>query len=166
MSRLFAKSMPSATRAHAAWCVPFAALLAINAAGQAAESRELLATRGVGHMSDAINRFAADIAEGARETWYFFPDWGLSLPVAFLTRGTVAMSAGDDPASARSMLCEGRDVAIALVDGDRAARRDNWTRRLGWTSPEVRSYRQASGAVVFDVDTYRGNRDAPGCVSR
>jgi hypothetical protein len=166
LSRLFGLPIRRSARARAGWCLPFLALVAINATGQAAESRDLLATRGVGLMSDAIDRFAADINASARKPWFFFPDWGLSLPVAFLTRGTVGMSANDDAASARSMLCAGRDVAIALVDGDRAARRDDWTRRLGWTSPGVTSYRQGNGTIVFEVVTYRGNPNGPGCVTR
>ena len=139
------RPVKDATANAIAWA-PLLVLVAINVTGQAAESRQLVATRGVGLMSDAINRFAADINARARKPWFFFPDWGVALPVAFLTRGTVGMTAGDDPASARSMLCEGRDVAVALISGDRVARRDDWTRRIAWNAPEVASYRQATAS--------------------
>jgi hypothetical protein len=144
-------------------CAPLLVLIAINLFGQAAESRQLVATRGVGLMSDAINRFADDINARARKPWFFFPDWGLALPVAFLTRGTVGMTSVGDAASARSMLCTGRDVAVALINGDRVARRNDWTRRIGWTAPSVVSWRQGNGLVVFDVVTYRGDARGPGC---
>jgi hypothetical protein len=142
---------------------PLALLVALNVDAQVVEARTLAATRGVGLMSDAINRFAADVDAGPRTRWYVFPDWGLALPVTFLTRGSVGITSGDDAVQARARLCAGHDVAVALIDGDRAARRDDWTRRLGWDPPEVVHYAQADGKVVFDVLGYRGRAGGPGC---
>ena len=142
---------------------PLALLVALNVHAQVSEGRTLAATRGVGLMSDAINRFAADINADPRKRWYVFPDWGLALPIAFLTRGSVGITSGDDATQARSQLCGGHDVAVALVDGDRAARRDVWTRRLQWDAPDVVHYTQGNGTVVFDVLDYRGRADRAGC---
>ena len=149
----------------AAWSAPFIVLAALNVAGQLAEGERLAATRGVGLMSDAINRLAADLNAGARKPRLVLPDWGLALPVAFLTRGSVAITDRADPPRARAALCAGSDVAIALVNGDRAKRTDEFTRDLRWHAPEIVRYRQADGAVVFDLVTYRGATDGPGCTS-
>lgn len=163
MSQLSAQ--PAAARSYRIWSTPLLALAALNVIGQVTESRVLVATRGVGLMSDAINRFADDINAQAAKPWFVFPDWGLALPITFLTRGTVGITTVDDPPAARSRLCGGGDLAVALVDGDRAARREDWTRRLGWRAPEVESYRQADGRVVFDVLTYHGDAGGPGCAA-
>ena len=157
------RANPAARRAVVA--APLALLAALNVNAQVFEGRALVATRGVGLMSDAINRFAADINAQPHKRWFVFPDWGLALPIAFLTRGSVGITSGDDTAQARSRLCAGTDVAVALIDGDRAARRDDWTRRLGWDAPDVVRYAQADGKVVFDVLGYRGRADGPGCAS-
>jgi hypothetical protein len=152
---------PAARRSLVA--APLALLAALNVNAQVSEGRALVATRGVGLMSDAINRFAGDINAQPHTRWYMFPDWGLALPIAFLTRGSVGIMPGEDTAQARSLLCAGKDVAVALIDGDRAARSDDWTRRLGWDAPDVVHYAQADGRVVFDVLGYRGRADRPGC---
>jgi hypothetical protein len=144
---------------------PLALLVALNVNAQVSEGGTLAATRGVGLMSDAINRFAADINADAHPRWYVFPDWGLALPIAFLTRGTVGITSGDDATQARSRLCAGHDVAVALIDGDRTARRNDWTRRLGWDAPDVVHYAQADGKVVFDLLGYRGRADRLGCTT-
>ena len=69
----------------------FAGLVALNLAGQRGEAQSLAATRGVGLYSDAINRLGSDLLAMERKPFVYFPDWGLSMPVAFLTRGTVGM---------------------------------------------------------------------------
>jgi len=156
-----ARAGSAARRATVA--APLALLVALNVDAQVSEGRTLAATRGVGLMSDAINRFAADINADPRKRWYVFPDWGLALPIAFLTRGSVGITSGDDVAQARSRLCIGHDVAVALVEGDRTARRNDWTGRLGWDAPDVVHYTQGDGKVVFDVLGYHGRADGPGC---
>ena len=144
---------------------PLALLVALNVNAQVSEGRLLVATRGVGLMSDAINRFAADINAERHKRSYLFPDWGLALPTAFLTRGSVGITSGEDIAQVRSLLCAGHDVAVALIDGDRAARSDDWTRRLGWDAPDVVHYAQGDGKIVFDVLGYRGRSGGPGCAT-
>jgi Dolichyl-phosphate-mannose-protein mannosyltransferase len=146
--------------------IAFAGLAALNIAGQFVEAQRLAQTRGVGLFSDSINRLAADLSALEAKPFVYFPDWGLSMPVAFLTRGTVALDSVPNPGVARRMLCEGRDVAFAAITGDRAARIDSWQRELQWTAPVIVSYAQADGKVVFDLATFRGARDAPDCPAR
>jgi hypothetical protein len=131
-----------------------AALLCVNVFAQTVEARQLEQTRGVGLMSDAINRFAEDLNRMSRKPFLFLGDWGLSMPIAFLTRGNVGMADTEDFALAREMLCTGHDVAVAFINGDRVARRQIWQRALEMDSPTVTPYKQADGAVVFELVTF------------
>jgi hypothetical protein len=143
----------------------FAGLVALNVSGQCGEARRLAATRGVGLYSDAINRLGADLAVMNPKPFVYFPDWGLYMPVAFLTGGTVGMDSAEDFPVARRMLCDGRDVALAVIDGDRAARIDVWRRELRWSAPSISEYRQGDGKTVFELATFKGRRDAPDCAT-
>ena len=143
--------------------LPIAALVALNVGGQVKESLRLQEVRGAGLYSDAINRLAADLLARERRPFAYFPDWGLSMPVAFLTGGRIGMDSLENHEAARRMLCADRDVVVAVVNEDRAARIDAWQRTLNWDAPAVESYRQADGKVVFLLATFRGRRDGPGC---
>ena len=127
------------------------------------ESLRLQEVRGAGLYSDAINRLAADLLARERRPFAYFPDWGLSMPVAFLTGGRIGMDSVENHDAAKRMLCADRDVVVAVVNEDRAARIDVWQRALGWDAPTVDAYRQADGKVVFLLATFRGRRDGPGC---
>ena len=143
--------------------VPFAALIGLNVGGQIKEARRLAETRGVGLYSDAINRLAADLDANTRKPFVYFPDWGLLMPVAFLTGGRVGMDSLEDYAAARRRLCAGRDVAVAIITGDRTARIAAWQASLAWDAPAIAPYQQADGTTVFVVATFRGNRQGTGC---
>jgi hypothetical protein len=134
----------------------FALLVALNLLGHREEMSKLVATRGVGLYSDAINRLAADLAASPRRPYVVMPDWGLALPTVFLTGGRVHTAWNTRPTDAKRLLCEGRDVAVALIEGDRVARRDAWRAEMGWDAPSVTPYRQADGAVVFELVTFEG----------
>ena len=146
--------------------IAFAALATLNIAGQRVEARRLEETRGIGYFSDAINRLAADLFATEPKPFVYFPDWGLSMPVAFLTRGTIGMDSVANISTGRRMLCDGRDVAFAVVTGDRTARIEGWRSELRWSAPSVRAYAQADGKVVFEFATFKGQRDAPACADR
>ena len=141
----------------------FALLVALNVQGHRQEMAKLIATRGVGLYSDAINRLASDLSASPRKPYVILPDWGLALPVVFLTGGRVHTSWNATPADAQRLLCAGRDVAIALIDGDRAARRNAWRAELGWDAPSVTPYRQADGEVVFELVTFAGSAGHAAC---
>lgn len=138
--------------------------LVLNIQGQAAEGRQLQATRGVGLMSDAINRFANDLNGMASKPFLFLADWGLAIPVAFLTRGTVGMETNEDFALGRKLICSGRDVAVALVNGDRPARIAQWRRELQGEERAVKAYNEAGGKAVFLLVTFSGEPTAAMCV--
>jgi len=156
---------PSSRRRWVAGSVAlaFAALAALNVAGQVVEGRRLAETRGVGPFSDAINRLAADLHAMEPKPFVYFPDWGLSMPVAFLTRGTVGMDSAANIKTARRMLCDGRNVAFAVITGDRTARIEGWRGELRWSAPSVVAYAQADGKIVFELAMFKGQRDAPDC---
>jgi len=144
--------------------LPFAALAALNVGGQVKEALQLREVRGVGLYSDAINRLAADLAARPTKPYVYLPDWGLYMPVAFLTGGKIAIDSIESYDAARRRLCEGRDVAVGLVTGDRAARVVQWQEKLRWdTAATVTPYRQGDGKVVFELATFAGRRDGPGC---
>jgi len=144
--------------------LPFAALAALNVGGQVKEALQLREVRGVGLYSDAINRLAADLAARPTKPYVYLPDWGLYMPVAFLTGGRIALDSMESYDAARRRLCEGRDVAVGLVTGDRAARVVQWQEKLRWdTAATVTPYRQSDGKVVFELATFAGRRDGPGC---
>jgi hypothetical protein len=149
--------------AEAGFALAFAGFVGLNVAGQVGEAQRLADTRGVGLFSDAINRFAADLVEMQPKPFLYVPDWGLAMPVAFLTRGTVGMDSIVAIPNARAMLCAGRDVAFAVIDGDRAARVAGWQHELGWSAPVRAAYAQADGKIVFELATFKGQKSGPGC---
>ena len=142
---------------------PLLVVALVNVTGQFAEAGVLAATRGNGLFSDAINRFADDLNRAARKPSVFTPDWGLALPIVFLTHGDVPVDSIEDFGKAKHALCSGRDVALALIEGDRAVRRALWERALDWKADAVVAYRQAHGEVVFDLATFSGDTRAPSC---
>ena len=158
-----AAAPPQRAWARIGAALAFAALAALNVAGQVVEARRLAETRGTGYFSDAINRLAADLNAQQPKPFVYIPDWGLTMPVAFLTRGTVGINSVVDVAAARRMLCDGRNVAFAAITGDRTARIERWRDELRWDAPLVAAYAQADGKVVFELATFTGGRDAPAC---
>lgn len=143
--------------------VPFAALAALNVGAQFKEAERLRVVRGTGLYSDAINRLAADLDADPRKPVVYFQDWGLFMPVVFLTGGRVATETVEDFAIARKTLCSGRDVAVPFITGDRAARIAGWRDKLAWDAPDVKPYLQADGKVLLELATFRGRRDGPSC---
>ena len=91
---------PASHMATSTFALPLAVLVALNVAGQVQEAIRLHDLRGVGLYSDAINKLAADVDEMEPKPFVYFPDWGLSMPVAFLTGGRVGMDSAEDFAAA------------------------------------------------------------------
>ncbi len=158
-------AVPSGALRTVTLALPLAVLVGLNVAGQLMVGQKLAATRGAGLYSDAINRLAADLNAQERKPFVYFPDWGLSMPTAFLTRGTIGMDSLEDFAAARGKLCKGQDVAVAVITGDRGARIAAWQRSLRWEAPATREYRQGDGNVVFELATFRGQADAARCAA-
>lgn len=129
-------------------------LLTINSAGVYREIGYLKRTGGVGNFSDAINHLGNDLYAGDHNRLLVLPDWGLFMPTAFLTRASMEMASHEDFELARRRLCEGRDVSVALLGGDRAERFRQWQARLDWTAPQIRGYRQRDGKLIFELATF------------
>jgi hypothetical protein len=147
--------------AAATAAIVIAALLAINVVGNMREISELRRTGGVANFSDAINRLGNDLYEGDHNRLLVLPDWGLYMPTAFLTRASMEMASTEDFDLARRRLCEGKDVSVALLTGDRAERFRQWQDRLDWTGPQIKGYRQRDGKLIFELATFSGD-DAGG----
>jgi len=146
--------------------VPIVLLGSLNVAGQVQMSGKLAETRGRGFLSDAIHRFAADLNAMPEKPFLWFPDAVLALPVIILTRASVPITDHMDDPEPRRTLCAGRDVAMVRIkDHPSEARAREWHANLGWDAPTIRPYAQADGAVVFEVLTYHGRRDGPGCTA-
>lgn len=158
-----AKRPVAATAASAAALGVVAVLATVNVAGDARELDALRRTGGVAYYSDAINHLGADLLAGDHHRLLVFPDWGLFMPTVFLTHATMEMAAHDDYALARRRLCEGKDVVVCLITGDRGARFRDWQQRLGWGTPDVVAYRQRDGRVAFEVATFAGKDAAVRC---
>ncbi len=154
---------PAWRSGNAILVLPFAVLAALNIGGQVREALQLHEVRGVGLYSDAINRLAADLDSAPKRPMVYLPDWGLLMPVAFLTGGRVGVDSLPDYEAARSRLCRGGDVAVVLIEGDREARFAEWQHALDWDAPKRVEYRQANGAVVFELATFQGRRGSPRC---
>ena len=147
--------------------MPVVLLGSLNFAGQAQMSAKLAETRGRGFLSDAIHRFAADLNAMPEKPFLWFPDAVLALPVIVLTRASVPITDQMDDPEPRRTLCAGRDVAMVRIrDHPSEARAREWHANLGWDAPTARPYAQADGTVIFDVLTYDGRRDGPGCRRR
>jgi len=140
-------------------------LTAINIVGNTREIEELRRTGGVGNFSDAINQLGADLFAADHNRLLVLPDWGLYMPTAFLTQASMEIVAHENYELAQRRLCEGKDVVVALVTGDRSERFRQWQTRLHWTAPQVKAYRQRDGEVVFEIAIFSGNDAGGRCPS-
>jgi hypothetical protein len=139
------------------------ALIAINVAGDRQMTKKLSETHGVGLYSDAINHFADDLLQTKRDHLLILPDWGLFMPIEFLTGANIQLSADENINAVKHLLCHKRNVSVALITGDREARFRDWQKRLLWDAPIIEDYRQHDGKVVFQVGTFVANPLAASC---
>lgn len=139
------------------------ALIAINIAGDRQMSAKLSETHGVGLYSDAINHFADDLLQTKRDHFLILPDWGLYMPIEFLTGANIQISTDENFNAAKHFLCHKRNVSVALITGDREVRFRDWQKRLLWDAPIIEDYRQYDGKVVFQVGTFVANPLAASC---
>jgi uncharacterized membrane protein len=144
--------------------VVLASLIAINVAGDRQMTAKLSETHGIGLYSDAINHFAEDLLQTKRDHFLILPDWGLYMPIVFLTGANIQISTDEDINAAKHFLCHKRNVSVALINGDRAVRFSDWQRRLLLKAPIIEDYRQFDGKVVFQVGTFVADSDDSSCV--
>ncbi len=124
-------------------------LLAGNTVDRQAMFFELARTGGVGLTSDAIPRFAEDSLQIGTPTHAFCPDWGVFMPFEMVTRGRFPISTGFASQDAIRTLCGGKDVLLALMDGQNPDRLPVWIKEVGWGEPDITVYRQHDGAPVL-----------------
>jgi len=113
-------------------------------------------TGGVGLASDAINRYSTDSLKDP-DTYRFFPDWGVFMPFAMLTRGSIPYSMDFSIIPAKQKLCSGTDIEVVLVAMQPQDRLGRWTEELGIGAPEETIYRQRNGIDVLRVARWRSN---------
>lgn len=138
-------------------------LFVINIAGNKLEIETLRRTGGVAMFSDANNQLGKDLLAGSHNRLLILPDWGLYMPTAFLTQASMEMRTHEDFDLARERLCEGKDVVLVLITGDRSNRFRQWQTRLDWSAPIVKPYQQRDGKVVFEVATFTGKDSNTRC---
>ncbi len=73
------------------------------------------------------------------------------------------MATDEDFVLGRKMICSGRDVAVALVNGDWPARIAQWRSELQGEERSVKAYDETSGKAVFLVVTFSGKPMAAMC---
>jgi hypothetical protein len=132
-----------------------------NAASRQEVFTRLEATGGVGLSSDAIVRYAQDSLREPQSIVRVFPDWGLFMPFEMITRGLRPLVVADSPAdSARSLLCSGRDVEVALITRSSDQRIDQWTEQIRWSMPTISHYNQRDGKSVLTVARWKSTNCA------
>jgi hypothetical protein len=135
-----------------------APFLIANASDRQAVFLQLETTHGVGLSSDAIDRFAEDTLREAPGAHIFFPDWGIFMQFAMLTRGTVTYSTGFTPSEARSALCSGQDVevvAVAAAESRPEQQVRTWISTVAWGRSETTHYDQPDGTPVLYIVHWR-----------
>jgi len=90
----------------------------------------------------------------------FFPDWGVFMQFAMLTRGTIPYSIGFAPSLARTILCRGQDAEVVAVAGQPMKRLDDWIAEVGWGNPEILPYGQRDGTPVLYVVRWHASNQA------
>jgi hypothetical protein len=144
------------------------AMAAQNLHGQMISRTHLRETGGVGLYSDAINQFAADALRSNPTAYYVMPDWGLLMPSIFLTSGRIEITADENIDRVREQLCQGREVKLVLITGDRTARFSAMAEKLSVPTPLIQSWKQRDGKTVFEVGTLLPNRlkESSSCTSK
>lgn len=142
-----------------------AAILGVQATHYMRDIDVLQHTRGVGLMSDAIDRFAAAQDAERAPPVVVTPDWGLAMPLVTLTEGRVPTTFAMWPELKRRVFCTaGRDLVYAVVAGDRAARIEEWRLWQDFAPPSrIEAWRQADGAVVFAAARFRAQDNQAFC---
>lgn len=125
-----------------------------NIHGQMISRAYLRQSGGVLLYSDAITKFSADILANHRTALHVMPDWGLMMPAVFLTGGKVDIISDENFTHARWMLCTGHSVRWALITGDKSARFEAISKKLGSSVTKIESWHQRNGPVVFEVATF------------
>jgi hypothetical protein len=108
-------------------------------------------TGGVGLFSDAITKFSEQAATQPTGNHYFFPQWGLFMPFAFITGGRVPYSVDiGDPALTKA-LCKNKPVIIALPGADRRTAMLEYAAKLHASVGETVTHTQRDGKIALET---------------
>jgi hypothetical protein len=118
-------------------------------------------------MSDAIDSFAATLDAEAKPPLVVYPDWGLAFQVVMLSGARVPASFTLWPELRRDILCaKRRDIVLAVIEGDRAARITRWASEQGLAGkPEIVPWRQRDRVVVFEAARFRAADQGAVCAA-
>ena len=120
-------------------------LLACNVVDRSSTLDALTTTGGVGLSSDAITRFSETVDEMEGPVTAFTPDWGVMMPFVMMTGGDVPTLTDFSADAARSALCAGSDVVVALMTSEGMTRPARWSKELAWGS---RTWTRSFNATV------------------
>ncbi len=124
-------------------------LMFVNAVDAQATFQRLRATGGVGLTSSALTQLAEDAVRTTAASRFFFPDWGVFMSFAMITRGSIPYSTDFTPAYAKATLCLGQD-AVVVVTGDAPTTRiSEWTAAVAGEAPVLTGYTQRDGVLVL-----------------
>lgn len=140
-------------------------LIIFNLASVCAVFSELEKTGGVKLTSNAITRYATDSLRDAAPVHRFFPDWGVFMPFAMMTRGQKPFSTDFSPRAAIEKLCSGWDAEVVIVSGQPEERLADWIKAVDWGEPTQRHYNQLDGKPVLRIYRWRSDQKPAGaCV--
>ncbi len=132
-----------------------AVLVVHSVAIQIEAKAKLRENGGVALFSDSVTRFGEEILTQHIDAHHVLPDWGLLMPTIFLTGGRAIIENDAAIGPPRAALCQGHEVRVAIISGDRTQRIADWTRDLRAGEPQVEIFRQRNGPIVFEVADYR-----------
>jgi hypothetical protein len=135
--------------------------LVTNASDRQAVFLQLETTGGVGLSSDAIDRFVHDALQEKDATRFFFPDWGVFMQFAMLTRGTIPYTTSFSTEAAHAVLCAGQDAEVVTVAGQSDDRLKRWSTAMGWPY-ETSIFRQRDGTPVLLATLWKAKERPPG----
>lgn len=152
-------------RAPAVCAVACCALVfaADSISAQSGFSHRVRETGGVGYYSDAINQYASHAASTSDIVRYF-PEWGLTMPFIFLTKGDVETRLFEPTAEKIAQtVCNGRSVEVAYIPADFA---DKFAARVyggpARLSPKILTFQSRDRRAMVGAALYSPPSDAAG----
>lgn len=102
-------------------------------------------TGGVGLYSDAITTFSQQASATPSGNYYFFPEWGVFMPFAFLTGGKIPYSLDVGDPKLLEALCKNKYVIIVLPGADRRSAMLSYSAKLHGNLGKITIYTQRDG---------------------
>ena len=133
-----------------------------NVDGERDFQDRLAATGGVELYSDAIDRFAWDVDRTAPGAGLHVPEWGLAMPLSYLSDTAFPVRMALDLVALRAEACGGKPQVVAFLGEGKEGTFDAVAAVTGQRLEDVRTWRQRDGKPVFQAARYgAGARCAP-----